>query len=75
MKRGEIEDRCRSQNNYKTDLKKMMASCEVDYASAVQGLGFVYLILSFRVECEVPGLHCLAECPTASIKAFCTMEL
>jgi hypothetical protein len=22
MKRGEIEDRCRSQNNYKTDLKK-----------------------------------------------------
>jgi hypothetical protein len=76
MKRGDNEGRSRSQKNVKIDMKQRgWQGGKWTKPAQYKDQGFVNLVLSFRVLYKVPGLHCLAECPTASTKAFCSMEL
>jgi hypothetical protein len=57
-KRGDIEDRCRSQNNDKIDMKqKGWQGVKWIQPAQYKDHAFVILLLSFRVECEVSGLH------------------
>ena len=58
MKRRESEDRCRSQNNDKIDMKqKGWQGVKLTQPAQYKYQEFANLVLSFRVECKVPAFH------------------